>query len=127
MKNTAKNIIITFICAAAFSICLFACGCTKVDVPKGTPKCIKQEIKETIKNKTCLKNVHEYDYNGRKVYFFQDDAKQCSEACGYLMDENCLYLKGSNGTSICGCAFGQLINCNDFFQNRTNEKLIWEK
>lgn len=98
-------------------------GCKKIDVPKGTPKCIKEKIKKD-KEKNCLSTVYEYDYLGKKVYFF---SYSCPEGCLVLLDENCKDVKDMNGTLICICTFGGTSCSSDFMNNRTNEKIIWQK
>ena len=92
-------------------------GCEKVDVPKGTPKCIKKEIKEN-KDRESLASVYAYEWNGETVYYFDYQDYPGS----YLLDEECNAL----------CAGGyvsswQSAPCKDFFNERTNEKLIWQK
>lgn len=98
-------------------------SCEKIDVPKGTPKCIKNKIKKD-NDKSCLDKVYEYDYAGKKVYLF---TYPCPEGCLTLIDENCNDVKDVNGNSICVCTIGGTNCSNDFINNRTNEKLIWQK
>lgn len=99
-------------------------SCNK-PVPIGTPKCIRKLINQE-KKIGCLGEVYRYDYMGKEVYYFVPDNK-CSDWCASLVDENCNSLKDGNGNVICACGWGQTINCDDFYTNRTNEKLIWKK
>jgi len=98
-------------------------SCKKIS--SGTPKCIKELIRKEKKTE-CLKEVYSYNYMGKNVYYFIPE-QNCADFCWSLIDENCNVLTDKNGNTICQCNFGQVVNCDDFIQNRTNEKLIWRK
>ena len=66
MKIKQNMLIITLFSTLLFGVFLSFLGCAKIDVPEGTPKCIKDKIKKE-KDK-CLDKVYEYDYTGKKVF-----------------------------------------------------------
>ncbi len=84
--------------------------------PKGTPSCIKKEIR---KNKDCVKKVVEYEYQGKTVYLFEPFA---TPACSYIVyDENCNYLCSPSG-GISGKGDGK---CPDFNETAIKKETIW--
>ena len=66
MMKKQNILIMTFLSILLFGVFLSFLGCEKIDVPEGTPKCIKDKIKKE-KDK-CLDKVYEYDYTGKKVF-----------------------------------------------------------
>jgi hypothetical protein len=94
-------------------------SCEKIDVPKGTPYCIKKKIRQ--ENDQCLDKVYEYTYQGETVYLFVP--KNCPDALYKLYNENCDLICSPSG-GIFGMGDGK---CPDFYQKATNEKLIYSK
>lgn len=96
-------------------------SCNKLDIEKGTPKCIENKIIDFDKSSTCDNaNVKEYSFKGSTVYAFDPGT------CGADMttevvnsDCNCLgYLGGIAGnTKING----------EEFSSATFIKTTWEK
>lgn len=63
-------------------------ACTKVDLPSGTPKCIKKLIKKEIKGyEGCLTQVEKMQTNVGVVYFFY--YSNCLVDKLVFYDENC--------------------------------------
>lgn len=116
MKN---NLIVFFIISIIF-VCFESCE--KIDVPKGTPWCIKKMIKKQ-KDKG-LAYVYSYQYKGETVYLFGNASNfvfgDClsikrelyTEDCSFICEPPC-HLGGGDG------------GCPDFPQERTEEKEIW--
>ncbi|RLD84716.1 MAG: hypothetical protein DRJ10_00445 [Bacteroidetes bacterium] len=63
--------------------------------------------------------VYSYMYNGEIVYYFPS---RCCDIPSILYDKNCNAICSPDG-GITGDGNGQ---CSDFFNFRTNEKLIWD-
>jgi len=84
-------------------------SCEKVDVPKGTPKCIKQKIREENKKSGCLKAVYEYECNGTIVYYFEYDCPTFVAMQPTIIDTKCNDFNGCN------------------LNVATNKKLIWQR
>lgn len=116
MKKYIAYFLIVFFTAIVLT------DCKKTNVPKGTPRCIINKIKEDKEN--CLDKVYEYTYNGESVYFF---SYPCPEGCFVLVDSDCNIIKDSQGNSVCSCNWGGAFCSQDFWTNKTNEKLIWQK
>jgi hypothetical protein len=96
-------------------------SCEEVDVPKGTPNCIKEKIKqiekESVRNPPA--KVWQYEYQGQTVYYIPP---YCCDMYGELYDEQCGLICHPDG-GFTGNGDG---GCSDFFTARTNEKLIWQ-
>jgi len=85
------------------------------------PACITQKIVE-IQNEDVWNppaKVYQYKYQGQTVYFIP---QRCCDIRSILMDEDCNVLCYPDG-GITGNGDG---NCSDFFDLRSDEKLIWE-
>lgn len=75
------------------SVVLAFTSCNKVDVEKGTPKCIVKEIKEFNKISGLCKdaNVEEYNFQGESVFVFNHGT--CArDASSKVIDADCNYL-----------------------------------
>ena len=94
-------------------------SCAKVDVPKGTPKCIKKLIKE--REDHCLKEVYKYRYEGSDVYLFVPDG--CPDLPSVVYSDKCGHVCNPDG-GLSGNGDGR---CPDFFSQITNEEFIWSK
>lgn len=95
-------------------------ACNKDDIAKGTPKCIKNDIKDFEKS-ACDKgaNVKKYIYQSKDVYVFYPGT--CgADMTSEVLDEDCNslgYLGGLTGnTTINGGDFG----------NATYKETVWE-
>jgi hypothetical protein len=91
----------------------------KIDVPKGTPKCIKKKIRQ--ENDKCLYKVYEYTYQGKIVFLFVP--ANCPDALYDFYNENCDLICSPSGGISSNCDG----KCTDFYHQTTNEKLIWSK
>lgn len=111
-----KKILITIL---LLCLSLFIASCEKIDVPKGTPKCIKKKIKE--ENDKCLDKVYEYTYKGETVYLFVP--ANCPDYLYYLYNEKCELICSPAG-GVSGNGDGK---CTDFYQQASNMKLIYSK
>ena len=94
-------------------------SCAKVDVPKGTPRCIKKLIKD--REDHCLKAVYKYRYQGTEVYLFLPDG--CPDLPSVAYNEKCGHICNPDG-GLSGNGDGI---CPEFFSNITDEELIWFK
>jgi hypothetical protein len=105
-----------FISLFVFFLLIGNIACKKVDVPKGTPSCIKKEIR---KHEECISNVIKYEYQGKTVYLFEPAS---APSCSYIVyDENCDYLCSPSG-GIDGNGDGK---CPDFYQTAIKKEIIW--
>ena len=118
MKNKTKQLIYILI-----SVLFLFTSCEKMDLPEGTPRSIKRKIKSDKEN-TCLESVYEYEYKGEKVYYFM---YPCPEGCYILLDENADNVKQTDGNTVCSCNWGGAYCSEYFFENRSNERIIWQK
>ena len=116
MKGLKVITILTFIVAVIFI------GCDDSSDTEDIPKCIKEKIDNN--NNTCLNSVYSYKYNGNIVYF---STYPCPEGCYSLVDSNCVTIYDIDDEPVCYCNFGGAFCSDDFWENRTDEKLIWEK
>ena len=113
------NFVINFVLISG--LLLFSQQCSKEDVAKGTPDCIKNRIKE-IANADVWNppaKIYRYSYNGRKVFFIP---QRCCDIPSQLLDEDCNVICQPDG-GFSGSGDGA---CSDFFTARTGEQLIWE-
>lgn len=103
-------------------------SCQKVDVPKGTPKCIKAKIKD--EKDDDLKKVYEYQYKERSIYQFikcpatLNPGNTCDDSLiGFFTDEHCNY--------VCDASPPIVPNgnpsCVEVYKEATNKKLIWQQ
>ncbi len=96
-------------------------SCSKLDVPKDTPSCIKNKIKEMQSDKVRNPpvSVWQYEYNGQTVYYIPP---YCCDIQSQLFDKECNQICSPEGW-LSGDGDGK---CSDFFLKRKNEKLIWQ-
>lgn len=105
-----------------FLLSLSLTSCEKIDLPEGTPKCIKQKIRK-LKGEDCpsVQTVYRYDFQGQTVYLF--NPKNCgNDLTSEVVNNDCeniCFLGGVSGNSNC--------NGDDFYTEAKNEKLIWEE
>ena len=106
--------------ALLFCACLIGTGCGPAAPPDDRPqwirKLIAQSQKEPVGNPP--QSVWQYVYKGRKVYYVPP---QCCDQYSRLLDEN--------GTPLCAPDGGMTGDgdgkCPDFYDERSQEKLIW--
>ncbi|WP_229216126.1 DUF6970 domain-containing protein [Dyadobacter frigoris] len=104
-----------------FLLIFFITGCGKEDVQKAAgPDCIVEKInsirKDPVWNPPA--KVFSYTYNGTIVYYIPP---RCCDIPSELLDENCNPLCSPDG----GPGGGGDGKCPDFFEKRSNEKLVW--
>lgn len=96
-------------------------GCESMNVDNDIPACIEQEI-ATMKAGEARNppaSVWQYEYNNQTVYFIP---AYCCDLPSVLMDTGCNVLCHPDG-GYTGKGDGK---CPDFFDERTNEKLVWQ-
>ena len=85
------------------------------------PACIQSKI-DSIKKLPVWNppaEVHEYEYNGRKVYLISAD---CCDQFNSLVDENCNYICAPSG----GFTGKGDRKCIDFHEKATHTRLVWK-
>jgi hypothetical protein len=99
-------------------------SCEKIELSDGTPECITNSIKKSIKNSFSCKDkkdkVDEYSFQGRLVYVFYFG--QCGNDIPYeVVDSECEVI-GSLG----GFTGNDQIN-GESFSNAKFVRTVWEK
>ena len=100
---------------------LFSCGVFIGGDPKPSPewltRLIQQQESQPVANPPA--SITRYEYNGQVVYFLP---QKCCDIPSMVYD--------SKGIVIChpdgGISGKGDMKCPDFFEKRTNEKLIWK-
>ena len=101
-------------------VALSGSACKKLDVPKGTPACVKQRIKEMKEAKgKCLDRVYSYDWQGQKIYRFV----KCDGFFGFY-DEKCKIICLN---SIPLIPDPSIPDCSTVLTQAENETLIWTR
>jgi hypothetical protein len=99
---------------------LSACKKEK-DIMNNLPTCIVDEIqaikKESVWNPPAT--IWQYQYDGQIVYYIPP---RCCDITSILVNEKCNVICHPDG-GVSGTGDG---NCSDFFEKRTDEKLIWK-
>ena len=97
------------------------CSCSSINGQHETSICIQVKIeafkKQPVANPPI--GVYQYLYNGDSVYYV---SSPCCDQYTTLYDENCNIICHPSG-GITGNGDGK---CPDFFEKRTNEKVIWQ-
>jgi hypothetical protein len=95
-------------------------GCESLDLPKATPACVEEKIKIIRKENTRNPpaSVWQYSYDGKIVYYIPS---RCCDIPSQLFDSSCNFICSPDG-GFTGAGDGV---CRDFFDLRTEEKLIW--
>lgn len=90
-------------------------------MPKDTPRCIKQKIRDLLKEDCpSVQTVYQYAFQGKTIYLFSP--KQCgADLTSAVVDDNC-----SDICSLGGISGNMVCNGDTFYKTATNEKLIWE-
>ena len=96
-------------------------SCEKINVPDGTPNCIKKKIRQIKSNGVANppSSVWKYNYHGETVYYIPP---RCCDIGSQLYDNNCNQICSPDG----GNSGGGDGKCPDFFTDRTNGELIWQ-
>ena len=99
----------------------FSISCNKLDIEKGTPKCIEKKIKDFNKSSICKNaNVEEYTFQGSTVYTFSPG--NCgADMATEVFNSDCKsigYLGGIDGNTV--------INGEEF-SKAILIKTIWKK
>jgi len=112
MKSSIFTAVVLLL--AAFKPCLT----TKA---KAVPVCIQQRIAEIKKEPKWNPpaEVHEYIYNGKKVYYFSSN---CCDQYNNLVDSDCQVICAPSG-GITGKGDGK---CNDFTTVAKHTRQIWK-
>ncbi|OFX51008.1 MAG: hypothetical protein A2046_06175 [Bacteroidetes bacterium GWA2_30_7] len=112
MKN------ISFILAIFFTA--FVC-CNKLDIEKGTPRCVEKKIKEFNENSSCGDaKVDEYSFQNKTVYVFEPGT--CgADMTADVIDSDC------NGLGSLGGFVGNTKINGEEFSKATFIKTIWKK
>ena len=95
------------------------------NIPADTPACIKEMIskfKGTLNNP--YRDVYSYTYNGKIVYYISIPRGNvvCMDCWTDLYDSKCNLIAHPDG-GMAGKGDGR---AKDFFEKRTNEKLVWK-
>ncbi len=102
------------------------CSCSVQKISKSqahTPDCIKTLISGfSIENGNPPRNIYSYVYEGVVVYYLPAPHQYCADCFSDLYDSNCNLIAHPDG-GITGKGDGR---AKDFFQKRTNEKIIWK-
>ena len=106
-----------------FSLILFVIiySCANITDTQEVPNCIEEKI-FLIKNQPIANppiSVYQYTYNNQLVYYI---SSPCCDQYSTLYDINCNVICHPDG-GITGQGDGI---CDDFFEKRINEKLIWK-
>lgn len=115
MRNIVKLLLATLV--------IILSGCKKEDLKVEVPGCIEKEINTFKKSPFACDEeakVVRYDFQNKQVYLFKPGN------CGADMPTN---IYDSNCNLICtlgGLAGNILCNAEIFFENATNEILVWE-
>ena len=96
-------------------------SCHSLTAQQETSSCIQKKIatfkKQPLANPPI--GVFQYSYNGNLVYYV---SAPCCDQYTTLYDENCNIICHPSG-GITGKGDGK---CPDFFEKRTDEKIIWQ-
>lgn len=99
----------------------FISSCTRFEIEKDTPKCVKDEIIEFNKSQTCSDiKVDEYTFQGISVFVFD------SGTCGADMQSSAKDSECNSLGDIGGFVGNTEIN-GESFENAIFVKNIWKK
>ncbi len=108
-----------FLAACLLAAMLFS-ACDKLDLPKGTPSCIKAKIK-AVDGKDIMAtpiSVSRWEVDGKTYYYLQS---ACCDQFNELVDEDCNYICAPDG-GFTGAGDG---NC-PVWTGQVERTLIWE-
>lgn len=96
-------------------------SCNKLDIEKGTPKCIENKIKDFDKNQACQNgaSVKKYTFQGKTVYVF--DPGTCgADMAAEVIDSDC------NSLGFLGGISGNTEINGENFSNAIFQSTTWE-
>ncbi len=95
-------------------------SCSSINAQKETANCIQQKIEEFKKQPVTNPpmSVYQYSYNDALVYYI---SAPCCDRYTTLYDKNCNIICRPSG-GFTGKGDGK---CSDFFEKRTDKKMIW--
>jgi hypothetical protein len=96
---------------------LIACQKEESNIPTCIEDMIQRIKSEDVWNPPA--KIWQYRYNGQIVYYIPS---RCCDIPSILVDENCNSVCSPDG----GLTGKGDDKCTDFFEKRTDEKLIWE-
>lgn len=98
-----------------------ATGKCKKDGKDKIPSCIQQKIDQIKKEPKWNPpaEVHEYSYNGRRVFYFSSN---CCDQYNVVYDEKCNYVCAPSG----GYTGKGDMKCTDFKENAKEVRLVWK-
>tara|TARA_R110002124_G_scaffold239968_5_gene405097 strand:- start:49 stop:393 length:345 start_codon:yes stop_codon:yes gene_type:complete len=109
------------LCWAFLLLIIFSCQNDNLN--KDLPNCIHEQIQQ-IENGTnefqFTEKVYRYRLGNEFIYYFQSG---CCDMFNYAFDENCDVICIDGG--FAGISDGE--RCEDFYKNRKDEVVIWEK
>ncbi len=107
---------------ASFLIAFWVLGsCKKFDIADGTPRCIKQKIRDYEKDASCSDaHVDEYEFQSETVYVFSPGS------CGADMAAPVYDSKCNNKGQLGGFAGNTMIDGQEFSTAKFI-KTVWEK
>ncbi len=112
MKST-----LTLLFSVIMALFLGCAQSTEPDVPIWVHMLVKEYQKAPVANPP--QSIWRYQYHGQYVYYVP---QQCCDIPSLLLDANGSLLCHPDG-GIFGTGDGR---CTDFFQTRSNEKLVWK-
>jgi hypothetical protein len=85
------------------------------------PKCVQEKIEQIKKEppRSVPAEVHEYVYNGKRVFYFNSD---CCDQFNLLYDEHCNYICAPDG----GLTGKGDRKCDDFKSASKHVRQIWK-
>ncbi len=96
-------------------------SCNKLDIVKGTPKCVENKIKDFNKSSTCDNaDVKEYTFQEKTVYVFNPGN------CGADMASEVINSECNSLGFLGGFSGNVMINGEDF-SNATFVQTTWKK
>lgn len=107
---------------SVFLLMVALTSCSKPDIKKGTPDCVKDKINTFDREITCSDgvNVTEYTFQNKTVYVFNPGT--CgADMSSEVIDTDC------NTIGYLGGFSGNMIINNEDFSNAMYKGIIWEK
>ena len=103
-------------------IIVISSSCDRLEIEKGTPKCVRSMIKDFSKEQSCNKgvSVKEYTFQNRTVYVF--DPGTCgADQVASVIDADC------NELGVLGGFLGNTKISGEEFSNAIFQNVVWEK
>jgi hypothetical protein len=121
MKNTMIRPPHSIASLLLLLVVLLSSACDKLDVPPGTPACIRKKIRayETLEHIDKPLSISRWEVDGKTYYTIRPD---CCDAFNEVWDEHCNYVCAPSG-GISGQGDG---NCPTWTEEGTTT-VIWER